>query len=132
MGRRAAAFALLLCLLWGGLAPALKLSLRSMTPFAIAGWRFLIALACIFLWCRLNQIEWRIPRRMHASLMAFAVLFAVQIGLLNLGAQWTSSNHTVVLLNTNPVFVALLAHFSIPNDRLNRQKLGGLIGAFAG
>ncbi len=132
MGRQGVAFALLLCFLWSGLAPALKLSLRGMAPFAIAGWRFLIALACILFWCWVNQIDWRIPRRMHASLMGFSVLFALQIGLLNLGAQWTSSNHTVVLLNTNPVFVALLAHFFIPNDRLSWQKLGGLIGALAG
>jgi drug/metabolite transporter (DMT)-like permease len=132
MGRQGVAFALLLCFLWGGLAPALKVSLRGMAPFAIAGWRFLLALACILLWCRVNQIDWQIPRRMHVSLMAFSVLFALQIGLLNLGAQWTSSNHTVVLLNTNPVFVALLAHFFIPNDRLSWQKAAGLFGAFAG
>jgi drug/metabolite transporter (DMT)-like permease len=132
MGRQGAAFALLLCFLWGGLAPALKLSLRGMAPFAIAGWRFILALTCILLWCRVNQIEWRIQRRMHASMMGFSVLFALQIGLLNFGIQWTSSNHTVVLLNTNPVFVALLAHFFIPNDRLSWEKVGGLIAALVG
>jgi drug/metabolite transporter (DMT)-like permease len=132
MGRRAVVFALLLCFLWGGLAPALKLSLRGMPALAIAGWRFLIALLCILFWCRANQIHWRIPGSMHTRLVGFATLFAVQIGLLNLGTQWTSSNHTVVLLNTNPVFVALLAHFLIPNDRLSRQKLVGLLLAFGG
>lgn len=132
MGRQAVAFALLLCLLWGGLAPAIKISLQGMPPFAIGGWRFLIALVCILAWCRVNQIDWRVPRQAHLSLMTFAVLFALQIGLLNLGARWTSSNHTVVLLNTNPLFVALLAHCFIRNDRLSRQKLAGLLVAFGG
>lgn len=132
LGRPSVAFALLLCLLWGGLAPALKVSLRGLPPFAIAGWRFLIALLSLLVWCRTNQINWRVPRSMHLQLLGFAGLFVLQIGLLNLGARWTSSNHTVVLLNTNPVFVALLAHLLIPNDRLSWPKLAGLLFAFAG
>jgi drug/metabolite transporter (DMT)-like permease len=38
----------------------------------------------------------------------------------------------VILLNCSPLFVALLAHWLIPNDRLTFRKVFGLIAAFSG
>ena len=132
MSGGAVGFAVLLCLLWGGLAPALKISLRYLPPLAAAGWRFLIAVICLVTWCRAMQIRWGVPAARQLPLVAYSLLFVLQIVLLNLGAQWTSSDHTVVLLNTNPFFVALLAHALIPGDRLNVKKSAGLLLAFSG
>lgn len=132
MAAQPALLTLFLCALWGGVGPTLKLALEGVPPLAIAGWRFLIGLACILLWCRLNRIEWRLPRVYQRPIIGFAALFVLQISLLNLGTQFTSSNHSVVFLNTHPLFVALLAHFLIPNDRLSWRKVGGLMLALAG
>lgn len=127
-----AVLVLFLCLLWGGVAPTIKLSLQGMPPLAIAAWRFLIALACILAFCGVTRTPWRLAPRFYGSLAMFSLIFVAQISLLNVGANWTSSNQTAVLLNTNPLFVALLAHFLIPNDRLTGRKMAGLLLAFAG
>lgn len=123
---------LFLCALWGGLGPSIKLSLQGMPPVALAGWRFLTGLLCLLVWCRVNRLTWWLPKKHHKALVGFALIFVTQICLLNLGTSLTSSNHSVVFLSTNPVFVALIAHFLIPNDRLHSWKVGGLLLAFVG
>lgn len=121
-----------LCALWGGAVPAIKLSLQGMPPLAVAAWRFLIGLACLMIFCFVTRTSWRLPRRFHKTLISFSLLFVLQVALLNLGIERTSSSHSVVVFHTFPLFVALLAHFFIPNDRLNRWKISGLILAFFG
>ncbi len=132
MGFRPVLLALFLCVLWGGLGPALKISLEGIPPLAAAGWRFLLGLMCILGWCLLHRIEWWPPAGHQGTLLVYGLIFALQISVFNLGTHLISSNHSVVLLNTYPLFSALLAHFLIPNDRLNRKKMAGLLVAFLG
>lgn len=129
---KAVGITFLLCALWGGGAPAIKISLAEFPPFALAFWRFLIALTVILIWCKVRRIEWRVPRRFHKKLFGFSLLFVLQILFLNAGLFFTSSNHGVVFLNANPLFVAAMAHLFIPQDRLSLQKSSGLVLAFTG
>ncbi|MDH7571196.1 MAG: DMT family transporter [Armatimonadota bacterium] len=123
---------LLLCATWGGLAPAIKVALTGVPPVALAAWRFLVGLLAILAWCWLRGIPVR-PGRGHATVLAvIAVLFVAQIALLNVGTRSTSGGHSILLLSTHPLFVALFAHFFLPGDRLNPTKLAGLILAFLG
>ncbi len=132
MGLGAIALTLFLCLLWGGLSPAIKLALTGMPPLAIAAWRFLIGLSVLLLWCWLRRIPLKPPREYHLSLLGFGLVFVGQISLLNIGTRLTSGSHSSVFLSTNPLWVALLAHFLIPNDRLTWCKGVGLALAFGG
>ena len=61
-----------------------------------------------------------------------ALVFAVQIGVLNVGVNWTSPAYGIVLLNANPIFTNLLAHFFVPGDRLSLRRVIGLAVAFGG
>lgn len=132
MGLRPVVLTLFLCSLWGGLGPSIKLSLQGMPPVAVAAWRFLVGLVCLLVWCRVYRIDWRLPRRDHLALFIFGLIFVAQISILNFGTKFTTSNHSVLFLATNPLWVALLAHFVIPNDRLNVSKVAGLLLAFLG
>ena len=132
MGLGAVVFTLFLCFLWGGLSPAIKLSLTGMPPLAIAAWRFLIGLIALLIWCRVKEISLRLPRRFHPLLLGFGLVFVAQIGTLNIGTKYTTGSHSIVFLSTNPLWVALLAHCLIPNDRLHWRKSLGLMVAFAG
>jgi drug/metabolite transporter (DMT)-like permease len=124
--------ALFLCVLWGGLIPALKLSLEGIPPLGVAAWRFLIGWSCIVGWCLLAGIEWRVPKRQHGPLLLLSLVFVFQIGAINLGSALTSGSHAVVLLNTSPLFTALLAHRFISGDRLSGRRSAGLGAAFVG
>lgn len=123
---------LFLCLLWGGLTPALKLALQGMPPLAIAAWRFLLGWICIWSWSRIRKISLSPSPRQYFSLFILGILFVVQISALNVGTRFTTSGYAIVLLNTSPLFVAILAHCFIPGDRLTRGKALGLFLAFAG
>jgi drug/metabolite transporter (DMT)-like permease len=132
IGLRAASFALFLCLFWGGLTPSMKIALEGVPPVAVAGWRFLIGLIVIWLWAVSRETSLRLPRRKWLPLLVFGLIFVVQIGATNIGIQKTSANYAVILLNTFPIFVAILAHFFLPGDRLSLRKTAGLLLAFLG
>jgi len=131
-GVKSALLVVLLCFLWGGLTPSLKLSLMGIPPLAVAGWRFLTGLIAIWVWCRLNGIRLYVPRKAHLPLFLYSLVFVVQISGVNFGTRLTTSNFAVILINTSPLFVALLAHFLIPNDKLTLRKAIGLAVAFLG
>ena len=132
LGLRTILFVIFLCAIWGGLSPALKISLQGVPPLAAAAYRFLIALICLILWAALSRIRWWCPAVSHLHLLAFAAIFVLQISVFNLGTDRTSSSHSIVLLSTNPLFVALGAHFLIPNDSLTLRRAAGLLLAFSG
>ena len=125
-------FALSLCALWGGTVPAVKISLQGLPPVTVAFWRFLIALVCLLFFCLVTRTAWWLPRRFHKALILFSLIFVAQFSFLYLGIQLTSASRSVVILHTFPLFVALLAHIFIPNDRLNWWKVIGLVLAFLG
>jgi drug/metabolite transporter (DMT)-like permease len=59
-------------------------------------------------------------------------MYTSQIALLHWGADLTSPAYAVTLINTNPIFANLIAHFFIPADRLSARRILGLAIAFIG
>jgi drug/metabolite transporter (DMT)-like permease len=73
------------------------------------------------------------PRAGEAiPLLVVGLIFTTQIAILNWGIRLTLAGRATVILHTYPVFVAFLAHFMIPGDRLSWYRLIGVICAFAG
>jgi drug/metabolite transporter (DMT)-like permease len=123
---------LLLCLFWGGVAPSVKIALDGIGPYSIAAWRFLTGFVVICLWSLITGNPIEQPKRQRLALFVFALIFVMQIVTVNAGIKLTLSSYAVVLLNTSPLFVALLAHWWIPGEKLNVRKVIGLSLAFAG
>ena len=129
---KAVLFVLFLAMLWGGNAIALKIGLRAFMPFASAALRFSLAALLIIIWACVNRIPlWPEPHE-RFSLFMLGLLFALQITCFNWGTSLTAAGRAAVMINTYPLFVALIAHFVIPEDRLNFWKGLGLIVAFGG
>jgi drug/metabolite transporter (DMT)-like permease len=129
---RTTLFVLLLAALWGGNVVTIKIGLRGIPPLAAAGIRFGIALPLIAIWARMRRISLR-PRAGEAiPLLLIGLIFTIQIAILNWGTRLTLAGRATVILHTYPVFVAFLAHFFVPGDRLSLYRLIGVICAFAG
>ncbi len=124
--------AVLISVIWGTNPTALKIVLRSFPPIGSAGLRFVLAAAGVVLWCRLAGVRlW--PRRSETPwLLGNACFFVLQIATFTLGVNWGTASHSIVLLNTYPLFVVVLAHLFIPGDRATAWKLAGVGAAFAG
>lgn len=121
---------LTLCVIWGTTWIVLKISLTGTPPILGVGLRFGISsiiLWSIFLWRKESLIL--TPNAIKAYL-AFGILnFGCSYSLTYWGTQFIYSGMSSVLWATLPIFIAIMAHFMIPGNRLNMKIiLGGTIG----
>jgi len=58
--------------------------------------------------------------------------FTVSYGLVYWAEQWVPSGLAAILFATFPLFVAVLAHFFLPGERLQTASLVGVLIGFAG
>ena len=131
---RGALVALLLAALWGGNPVVVKLGLADAPPLRLAAMRFALGGLTILAWAlwtrrsgllRLRPGEGRV-------IASLGLIFAVQIGLMNVGLDLTTASHGAVLLNSYAIHTVVLAHFFVPGDRMSAAKIGGIAIAYAG
>jgi drug/metabolite transporter (DMT)-like permease len=123
---------LLLSALWGGNTVAVKLGVADSPPLMLAALRFAIGGACVVGWGLWTRAPFRLELGEASPLLGLGVLFAVQLGLLNVGVWLSTAGRASVLLNAYPVYIVLLAHLLVPGDRLTLAKLGGVLLGFTG
>ena len=131
---RAAILSLVLAALWGANPVAIKIGLEDAPPIRLAWLRFLVGGGVTAIWAlatgqaaafAVRRDEWR-------PLLVVGALFVLQIGSMNIGAQYTTASHAVVLVNSYAIHTVVLAHFMIPGDRLTLRKALGTVVAYAG
>ena len=116
-----------------GLNPiAMKVVLRSMSPLAGAFWRISFATAGIAAYAAVRGIRLRPERRELLPLAVLALIFGVQIGANQFGADFTSPMLLAILFNTYPISTSLISSFTIAADKLTPRRVAGLALAFAG
>ena len=121
-----------MCLIWGLTWFFLKYSLVEMPLFAGLSIRFLSA-GIIFLSIHLiRKKKILVSRKMLLIYLQYGLInFSLCYFLTYWGANYVFSNLGAILWSLLPLFVAGMAHFCIPDDRLNlRKALGMLIGLF--
>lgn len=136
------AIALLSCLLWGSAFPVLKVSYQELGLKAndlygkmiFAGMRFLIAgLLVLIIYYMINKEKVIIKRENIISILTLGffntslLYFLFYNGLAN-----TTGIKGAVLSSSSTFFVVLFAHFIYHNDKINKEKILGLITGFVG
>jgi drug/metabolite transporter (DMT)-like permease len=121
-----------LALIWGANMAIVKIGLRELAPFFMAGLRSLVASACLYIWMKAKGIPIFPSKRILVHGMVIGLLFGAEFGLIYVGLGYTLASRTYILLYTAPFFVALEAHFFLKGDRLNPWKAAGLVLSFAG
>jgi drug/metabolite transporter (DMT)-like permease len=128
----AAAFTVFICMLFGANAVAIKISLNGLGVFTTAGIRFGIASAAIFLWARITGRSFSIKKEQIPQVMVISVIFTIQLSLFYLGLSKSNASRGTLLVNIQPFFTLFLAHFFIPDDRITKRKIMGLLMGFFG
>jgi drug/metabolite transporter (DMT)-like permease len=124
--------------LWGTNATAQKFTLRDFPPIGSAGLRFVLTALLIGVWFRLGKARLLPQRREILWLAINGALFLAQIATFSLGVYWGTAGHSIVLLNTYPLFVLALSYFFLKERTTPGQFLGlaaaliGIIVLFAG
>lgn len=129
---KAALAAFLLSALWGGNTPSIKVALEGLPPLALAGVRFILGALTVLVWVLYKRVPLKPQRREYRLLLFLTVLFVLQIYFLYLGTRLTLAAHSGVFVCTAPFFIAILAHYFLPDDRLSIPKIAGMLCSFAG
>lgn len=126
--------AIISCLLWSSAFAGVKIGLQYATPLQFAGTRFIISgLLVLPFALRLNPKYFRILRVNLKLILLFAFLQTfLQYILFYTGINMIPSAIAAVVIGSQPLFIALVAHFFMPGDRMTWTKtliiLFGILG----
>ncbi len=105
---------------------------HGLQPVFFAGLRSAIAVLCLWGWMRLNGRSTRLePRYLLPGLLA-GTFFAAEFLCLFTALDLTTVTRTSILLYSMPVWLAVAAHFLLPDERITVLKALGLASAFSG
>jgi drug/metabolite transporter (DMT)-like permease len=125
-------FLVMLSFLWGANMVSIKFSNQGVPPIIAATIRSVIASLLLWLYARHVSEKVFLSRRDLKHGIVIGVLFGVEFLVLYVGPTFTDVSRAVIFLYSHPFWVALGAHFLLPNDRLTLNKVAGLCLAFAG
>lgn len=128
----ASAGTVILCMIFGANAVAIKISLGGIGPFTAAGIRFTLAAAVIALWALTTGRRFAVARHNIKPLLVICSLFTIQLSLFYLGISRTLASRAALIVNVVPFFVLIFAHLFLPNDRINGRKIWGMVLGFGG
>ena len=127
---KAAMILMVLCLIWGLNAVAIKYATAGIAPIFSAGLRSVIAALCLMVWMACRRIKIFSGHLKDGMIVGF--LFGIEFGLVYLAVLYTTVSSAWILLYTSPFFHALGAHFLLTGDRLSLTRGAGLILSFSG
>jgi drug/metabolite transporter (DMT)-like permease len=119
-------------LIWGSTYLAIRVGVRSMPPFLMAGGRYLLAGAILFAVLRASGVA--PPTRAHwiRSVSAGVVMLTVGNGLVTWAEQLVPSNLTALLVAAVPLYVVLIEWLRPRGVRPRRQDVVGILAGAAG
>ena len=129
-GRRLAVY-IGLCAVWGSTWLVIKIGLRDLPPLTFAGIR--MGAACLLLVPFALAARWSLSRR---EVLFVAIAGFLQIGLsyalLFVATQWIASGLAAILFASFPIWVALFAHFLLPDEPLTGKAVAAAVLGLAG
>ncbi|HML21587.1 MAG TPA: DMT family transporter [Aggregatilinea sp.] len=123
----------LLGVIWGSSFLLIKVAVDDLTPLPLVAVR--LGLAAAFMTVFMLATHRRFPRnrRELAALIFVGVMnTAVPFSLITWGEKDIDSGLATVLNATQPLFTLVIAHAVLADERINPQKLVGLLAGFAG
>ena len=129
---KASSIMFFLCILWGLQQVVIKLAAADIAPIMQMALRSGLSALLVFPLIKLAKGQSLWGRQYWFSGGLVALLFAAEFCLIGEALRFTSASHTVVLLYTAPIFVALGLHCKLPAERLTGLQWCGILTAFSG
>src|SRR6202140_5422926 len=92
---------------WGSTFLAIRVGVREVPPFLLAGLRFLVAGVVLYLWMRARGTPSPTRRQWGAATLLAVLIFVLDYGLLFWAEKRVPSGIAAVMMSTIPVFMAL-------------------------
>ena len=114
---------------WGSTFLAIRVGVREVPPFLLAGMRFLAAGIVLYVWMRLKGTRSPAFREWGAASLLAVLIFVLDYGLLFWAEKRVPSGLAAVMLATIPVFMALSEILILRTQRLTaRLAIALLVG----
>ncbi len=126
--------ALIACILWGSAFAGAKIGFEFMPPILLSGMRFMLAGLLLLPFLRFKKIDIIASIKRDwafMSLFAFVQTF-LQYGLFYMGLDKVPGAAASIIIGAGPLFIMLMAHFTISNDKLTLNKILALALALSG
>lgn len=129
---KASLYTAFLCILFGGNAVAIKITLSGIGTFTNAGIRFALASTALFIWAKITRQPLYCNKKQALKLFILSLIFTIQLSCFYYGLNKTTASHGTLITNILPFIVLILAHFFIPEDRISIKKITGIFFGFMG
>jgi drug/metabolite transporter (DMT)-like permease len=114
---------------WGSTFLAIRVGVREVPPFLMAGMRFLVAGAVLYAWMRARGTSSPTRREWAAAALLAVLIFVFDYGLLFWAERRAPSGIAAVVMATIPVFMTLSEILFLRTQRLTiRLALALLVG----
>jgi len=126
--------AVISCLLWSTAFAGVKIGLDYATPLQFGGIRFFIAGLLVFpLAYRYNPRYFRIIRKNLGLILLLALLQTfLQNTMFYTGINMIPAAVAAIIIGSQPLFIALVANFFMPGERMTLYKTGAILLGIAG
>lgn len=121
-----------LCILWGLQQVVLKMAAPDISTLMQVALRSGLSALMVYPLIKLAEGKALWSKDYLYPGLTVAILFAAEFFMLAQAIRYTSASHTVVLLYTSPIFVALGLHWKLPSERLSILQWCGIFIAFLG
>ena len=111
---------------------AIKYTTEGLQPVFWAGLRSLISLIFVAIWFKLLNKPLRFRVNYLGSGLLIGLVFSAEFLFLFTALDRTTVVRTSIIFYSMPVWLALIAHFVVPNERLTKIKTIGLILSILG
>lgn len=118
---------------WGSSFAMTKVAVAAIDPAWVMALRLLIGGVFLALVVTLTRRQWPRQRQLWAWFAGLGLIgHAIPFFLISWGTQFISSGLSGVLMGSIPLFVIVLAHVFLPDEKLTRMKALGFVVGFIG
>jgi drug/metabolite transporter (DMT)-like permease len=117
---------------WGSTFLAIRVGVREVPPFLLAGMRFLAAGALLYAWMRAKGTPSPTAREWGSATLLAILIFVLDYGLLFWAERRVPSGIAAVMMATIPVFMALSEILIMKTQRLTLRLAAALLTGVAG
>lgn len=125
--------AIFACILWGSAFAGAKIGFRYADPVLLSGMRFTLAglLLVPVMISQKADLKGALKHWKFMLLFAFMQTF-LQYGLFFMGLNKVPGSTSAIIIGAGPLFVAVMAHLTLNNDKMNLRKILAILLGLSG
>mgnify|MGYP003623232496 CR=1 FL=1 len=119
--------AVLACIIWGSEFAGAKIGFEYAPPIYLSGMRFTLAGLLLVPVMLINKVDLRGALKHWRFMLLFAFIQTfLQYGLFFMGLNKVPAATSAVIIGAGPLFVAIMAHLTLDNDKLTARKIAAI------